>query len=236
MELFGKEVLPQFDKDPVHSTTQYREAASPGVSLPATFVELADRVSNWGRWGDDDEIGTLNLIDGDAVRRGAAAVRTGKRFSLAVRLDQHSPQVGSIPGRINPLHTMVAINTRVPGLARRVLHERRHRHDGPAGGDALGRAQPRELWRPALQRVPGVVDHGGGRERQGVASHKVRTLTSRGVLLDVARAHGPRAARRRLRDHAAATSTARSSSRDVVLEPGDVVLVRTGQHAAVQGA
>jgi alkanesulfonate monooxygenase SsuD/methylene tetrahydromethanopterin reductase-like flavin-dependent oxidoreductase (luciferase family) len=28
MELFGKEVLPQFDKDPVHSTTKYREAAS----------------------------------------------------------------------------------------------------------------------------------------------------------------------------------------------------------------
>jgi len=27
MELFGKEVLPQFDKDPVHSTTRYREAA-----------------------------------------------------------------------------------------------------------------------------------------------------------------------------------------------------------------
>ena len=28
MELFGKEVLPQFDKDPVHSTTRYREAAN----------------------------------------------------------------------------------------------------------------------------------------------------------------------------------------------------------------
>ena len=29
MELFGKEVLPQFDKDPIHSTTRYREAAIP---------------------------------------------------------------------------------------------------------------------------------------------------------------------------------------------------------------
>ena len=29
MELFGKEVIPQFDKDPVHTTTRYREAASP---------------------------------------------------------------------------------------------------------------------------------------------------------------------------------------------------------------
>ena len=28
MELFGREVIPRFDKDPVHSTTRYREAAS----------------------------------------------------------------------------------------------------------------------------------------------------------------------------------------------------------------
>ena len=28
MELFGREVLPQFDKDPVHSTTRYRQAAA----------------------------------------------------------------------------------------------------------------------------------------------------------------------------------------------------------------
>ena len=34
MELFGREVIPQFDKDPVHSTTRYREAA--GGKLPTT--------------------------------------------------------------------------------------------------------------------------------------------------------------------------------------------------------
>jgi alkanesulfonate monooxygenase SsuD/methylene tetrahydromethanopterin reductase-like flavin-dependent oxidoreductase (luciferase family) len=28
MELFGREVIPQFDKDPVHSTARYREAAA----------------------------------------------------------------------------------------------------------------------------------------------------------------------------------------------------------------
>jgi alkanesulfonate monooxygenase SsuD/methylene tetrahydromethanopterin reductase-like flavin-dependent oxidoreductase (luciferase family) len=28
MELFGREVIPRFDTDPVHSTTRYREAAS----------------------------------------------------------------------------------------------------------------------------------------------------------------------------------------------------------------
>ena len=37
-------------------------------SIPAFFSELAARVSNWGRWGPDDQIGTLNLIDhGDSM-------------------------------------------------------------------------------------------------------------------------------------------------------------------------
>ena len=33
MELFGKEVIPQFDKDPVHSTTRQREAAAAKLGL-----------------------------------------------------------------------------------------------------------------------------------------------------------------------------------------------------------
>ncbi|MBI2704511.1 MAG: LLM class flavin-dependent oxidoreductase [Actinobacteria bacterium] len=32
MELFGKEVIPQFDKDPVHSTTKYREAYEASIA------------------------------------------------------------------------------------------------------------------------------------------------------------------------------------------------------------
>jgi alkanesulfonate monooxygenase SsuD/methylene tetrahydromethanopterin reductase-like flavin-dependent oxidoreductase (luciferase family) len=33
MQLFGKEVIPQFDKDPVHSTTRQREAAAAALGL-----------------------------------------------------------------------------------------------------------------------------------------------------------------------------------------------------------
>ena len=32
MELFGKEVIPQFDKDPEHSTTRYRREAAAKLS------------------------------------------------------------------------------------------------------------------------------------------------------------------------------------------------------------
>ena len=31
------------------------------------FRRVADDVRNWGRWGDDDELGTLNLITADKV-------------------------------------------------------------------------------------------------------------------------------------------------------------------------
>ncbi len=70
---------------------------------------LAQRVSNWGRWGPDDQRGTLNLIDAAAILRGAAAVRRGVTFSLSIPMDQRGPQTGRILGRRNPeLHVLQA--------------------------------------------------------------------------------------------------------------------------------
>jgi kynurenine formamidase len=51
----------------------------------------------------------LNLIDADAVLRGAAAVRRGVTFSLSIPMDQRGPQTGRILGRRNPeLHVLQA--------------------------------------------------------------------------------------------------------------------------------
>ena len=41
------------------------------MPLPDWFHEAAARVNNWGRWGDDDELGTLNLITPEVVKRAA---------------------------------------------------------------------------------------------------------------------------------------------------------------------
>ena len=38
---------------------------------------------NWGRWGDDDQLGALNLITAEKRRRTAALVRTGEIVSLS---------------------------------------------------------------------------------------------------------------------------------------------------------
>ena len=44
---------------------------------------LADSPKNWGRWGDDDEIGALNFLDAGEVLRGVAARQAGQGLHAA---------------------------------------------------------------------------------------------------------------------------------------------------------
>jgi kynurenine formamidase len=67
----------------------------------------AKELSNWGRWGPEDEKGTVNLITANVIRHAATLVRKGKIFSLAIPFDSTGPQVGAA-GRINPVHLMTA--------------------------------------------------------------------------------------------------------------------------------
>jgi kynurenine formamidase len=55
------------------------------MSLPEESEVLSwiDRLSNWGRWGGDDQLGTLNLITPEVRRRAAAAVEEGISVSCA---------------------------------------------------------------------------------------------------------------------------------------------------------
>jgi kynurenine formamidase len=195
------------------------------VTLSDEFLELAKRVSNWGRWGDDDELGTLNLIDAAAVQRGAAAVKAGKRFSLALRLDQRGPQVGGIPGRVNPLRTMIAINSQFAGTI-----------DGFCTSDdvvTMG-LQAATHW-DALAHVSygGLIYNGypastitaDGASKCGIS--RVSSLTTKGVLLDVARALGVD----RLEPGYGITSQDLDAALElagVAVAPGDALLVRTG--------
>ena len=65
--------------------------------------EIFESVKNWGRWGDDDEAGALNLITDEVRRGGAAAVRHGR----AVSCSRNIP-VDPAPDNPHPaLHMMV---------------------------------------------------------------------------------------------------------------------------------
>jgi kynurenine formamidase len=51
------------------------------------FRAIFDRVSNWDRWGPDDERGTLNYLTPEQVAAGAALVQSGESVSLSRALD-----------------------------------------------------------------------------------------------------------------------------------------------------
>jgi kynurenine formamidase len=89
------------------------------MPLPGELSELAARVSNWGRWGDDDELGCGNLLTDEAARRGTAQVRTGRRVGLGVDLKADGIQVGQPARRYNPILTVTSLNERdqyAPGI------------------------------------------------------------------------------------------------------------------------
>ena len=73
--------------------------------MTADFKDLGAELSNWGRWGADDQLGTLNLVGPHHVRAAAAEVASGKVFQLSIAVGKDGPQSG-MGGRLNPVHLM----------------------------------------------------------------------------------------------------------------------------------
>ena len=57
------------------------------VSL-AAFDAMFEEVKNWGRWGPDDELGTLNYLTPDKVAAAAGLVRSGRTVSMAIPINK----------------------------------------------------------------------------------------------------------------------------------------------------
>ncbi len=196
------------------------------MALPSELAQLADKVRNWGRWGDTDERGTANLIDADAVRRGAAAVRTGQTISLVMPLGPGSPQEGGAPGRFNPVQRMLTVNTPYTG----------DMNDACFNDDAIDMPLSAATHLDSLAHVTyggkmyngfsaDLVNETDGATRCG--ADKIGPVVTRGVLLDVARAKGVE----RLEPGYAITADDLDLALGVAgidLLPGDAVLLRTG--------
>jgi kynurenine formamidase len=199
------------------------------MPLTADLEQLAARVSNWGRWGADDQRGTLNLITPEVVRRGISAARGGRSFSLAFPFDQAGPQWDNVhmAERTNPELRTHTVNVTFTGDARDFTTSDDSFHMGSQAvthWDALAHVgYDGKLYNDTPS---GVVRADGGAARLGI--EHFGPVVTRGILVDVARAHGVD----HFDDNYAITGDdleAAVAAAGLVVEPGDALLVRTGQ-------
>lgn len=190
--------------------------------------QIAEKVSNWGRWGSEDERGTLNLITPEVVKRAAACVRRGDVFSLGLGLGAEGPQTGSVIGRFNPQHYMTAIGSLIGEDPRGFCYS----------DDVLSLPLQSSTQWDSLAHVhyDGKLYNGypadealgvGGTTRNGIDKLASAGIVSRGVLVDIARHRGV--------DRLRPGSAIRPSEIDDALAnqgcsllPGDILVLRTG--------
>jgi kynurenine formamidase len=78
--------------------------ASSNVPVESEVLGYFDQLSNWGRWGADDQLGTLNLITEEKRRAAAALVRSGRSVGCARPIAE---EPGMADVRMPPLHFML---------------------------------------------------------------------------------------------------------------------------------
>lgn len=189
------------------------------------FERLFKRLSNWGRWGPDDERGTLNYITPASVRKAARLVRSGRTVSMAVPINREAGPDNPRP----PVHTMVRnydsrrgagelqfcgdhfasefhgdCHTHLDALCHVAYRGRLYNGKPASSVTAIG---------PTLQDITAFA-HG---------------IVGRGVLLDLPRLRGVKW----LEPGDAVTSgelEAAEKAQGVRLGKGDILLFRTGHH------
>jgi kynurenine formamidase len=193
--------------------------------LPDDDIDtLAERVKNWGRWGPDDQLGTLNYITPEKIASAAQLVRSGTIFELGVPLDRDGPQVNA-PRRFNPVHMMTAIPDMDPrsggaGIADDVLVlplQASTQWDSLAHVTYKGRMYGGQPTSRVTTR---------GAEVNSIRAISGRVMT-RGVLIDLARYAGMSSLEAGYAISVADLEGALAAT-GATLETGDALLIRTG--------
>ena len=187
------------------------------------FRAVGKRLSTWGKWGPEDEKGTVNFITPERLVEAAGLVRSGKIFDLGIPMDSNGPQVGG--NRINPV---------------RLMSQTGHGQDFPGGFHyaddyVFMPLQGSSQW-DALAHVyyddhlyngfPSSAVGDNGAERDSI-DKLAKGVAGRGVLLDIARLKGV--------EWLDAGTVIRPSDLDeavrsqgVEVRSGDILLFRTG--------
>ena len=193
--------------------------------------EAADKLTNWGRWGPDDQLGTLNHIRPDDIIAAAGLIKTGAVFALGIPLERTGPQSGLFGGRWNPIHTMLATGTDAVAGRQDVTMRMRYADDAinmpvqaATHWDALGHIfLDDKMYNGYDARL--VDSKGLG--KLGI-EHTRNRMVGRGVLLDVARHNGVG----HLEDGYGLSNDEldeTAAAQAIEIRRGDFVMVRPGQ-------
>ena len=197
-------------------------AQEPPAMTSADIERLVKELSNWGRWGDDDQLGTLNLITPEKRQQAATLVKRGISVSLARNVE-------TIEAADNPKpfsHQMLAFgkgstgqwamdnySVSYHGLAHTHMDSLCHLFHNGKMYNGFSRDEVLETGTKKL----GIQNIKGG-------------IFTRGILIDIPRLRGAR-----FLDPGSpilpAELTAWEERAGVKVRSGDVVFIRTGRWA-----
>ena len=72
--------------------------------LGAEFKRLCEDVSNWGRWGPEDDAGTLNLITPEKTLAALSVARRGRTVPLARKVTLGREQSVHLKYRVSSIY------------------------------------------------------------------------------------------------------------------------------------
>ena len=216
----------------------------------AILEDYIQRCSNWGRWGPDDQLGTVNLITADKVREAAALAKAGKTNSLSMPYDARGPQNGYL-GRSNPrLYQLLSGPGYLVGeqhnLETHTLTELTKSTGQPTAGfyddvlvmptqsgtqwDALCHV----FWRGQMYNGHSAADAGTAGSRSNGVQNYTGKIVTRGVFVDLPAYRGVDT----LEPGYAITTDDLDeylAAKNLDIRPGDALIIRTGFMAARRG-
>lgn len=190
------------------------------LTTPEDFAKYLNEKRNWGRWGDDDQMGTINLVTPAKRARAAAAVRSGRIVSLSRPLPTVPKRFEQPPTQ----HFMKRIDKETSGFALDYIGVTCHGHEC-THIDAIC-----HLWDENGMyngRDPNVEITFSG-ARFGSIELWGDGIITRGVLLDVPRFRGEPYVTFDAPVHASELEAV-AKAQGVEIEPGDAIAVYCGR-------
>ena len=196
----------------------------PPAMTRVEFDQLMQEISNWGRWGADDQLGTLNLITPAKRRAAASLVEDGVTVSMALDLNKQEDELNTSPFEHQVIIAEFGGHTGIVDTFSVNYHGYAHSHiDGLQHITHKG-----ELYNGmSLESV-----RPEGTERLGIQNVGINGVFTRGVLIDMPRFLGidflPAGTAITVEDLEAWEKEA-----GVTVGSGDVFLIRTGRWTQV---